>query len=745
MRKRPLCFLALVLAAVLLFLDKGGLSGKGKPPDHPVIQELIEKGEPVEVFGEADRWETYETGQYLYLKHTILPYSGEQIPLHGVKVKIRERKKWKTGELVRVRGVLTLPEKGRNPGQFDSRAYLACRDIYFQVEKGNAESTGGEAAPLGFALQLVREYLERGLDRAAPVREAGVLRAMLLGEKKEAGEEIRLLYQISAMSHLLAVSGLHVALLSRGIQRVLRLAGMGIYGSLLVSAVLLIFYGMLAGGSVSAIRAVILFCLSCGARLLGRTYDGMTALAAAASLLLISNPQWLYDSGFQLSFGAVLGVTAVRRGLFGPGEGGKGKKKGVKNRIREGAEAGVAVWLTTLPLMLYYFYEISLYGFLINLFVIPTAGIVLGSGLLGGILGGIPVLDPIARVAAFPAVLLLRSYEGISRAAAQLPGAVLILGRPKGWAIALYYACLLMFCFRKKMFGRIRGEKRVKFALGAAFLVSLFLLARQPREGTEITMLDVGQGDALAIETEQGGCVMTDGGSTSEYQAGKYRILPYLKYRGVREVDLWILSHPDLDHYSGFLEILQASAKGETALRVETLLLPAWMRGGQVERELIQAARAAGTSVVYGKEGDRIRLGGSELTILHPDGEDYGEDPNGGSLTFLLEAEGRKGLFTGDLTGEQEKKLLGRVGDCDFLKAAHHGSASSTGEEFLSEVRPELTLVSSGADNPYGHPSPDFLQRVRESGSHTLGTQELGAVRIRLQNGAMEVEMAGGQ
>ena len=202
MRKRPLCFLALVLAAVLLLLDKGGLSGKGKPPDHPVIQDLIEKGEPVEVFGEADRWETYETGQYLYLKHTILPYSGEQIPLHGVKVKIRERKKWKTGELVRVRGVLTLPEKGRNPGQFDSRAYLACRDIYFQVEKGNAESTGGEADPLGFALQLVREYLERGLDRAAPVREAGVLRAMLLGEKKEAGEEIRLLYQISAMSHL---------------------------------------------------------------------------------------------------------------------------------------------------------------------------------------------------------------------------------------------------------------------------------------------------------------------------------------------------------------------------------------------------------------------------------------------------------------------------------------------------------------------------------------------------------------
>lgn len=744
MRKRPLCFLVLVLMAVLLILDKGGLSGKGKPPDHPVIQELIEKGEPVEVFGEADRWETYETGQYLYLKHTILPYSGEQIPLHGVKVKIRERKKWKTGERVRVRGVLTLPEKGRNPGQFDSRAYLACRDIYFQVEKGNAESTGGEADPLGFALQLVREYLERGLDRAAPAREAGVLRAMLLGEKKEAGEEIRLLYQISAMSHLLAVSGLHVALLSRGIQRVLRLAGMGIYGSLLISVILLIFYGMLAGGSVSAVRAVLLFCVSCGARLLGRTYDGMTALAAAACLLLISNPQWLYDSGFQLSFGAVLGVTAVRRGLFGAREK-RGKKGGLKNRIREGAQAGAAVWLTILPLMLYYFYELSLYGFLINLFVIPTAGIVLGSGLLGGILGGIPVLEPIARTAAFPAVLLLRSYEGISRAAAQLPGSVLILGRPKGWAIALYYVCLLMFCFRKKISERLRRKKKMEPVLGTVLFISAFLLAWQPRKGTEITMLDVGQGDALAIETEQGGCVMADGGSTSEYQVGKYRILPYLKYRGVREVDLWILSHPDLDHYSGLLEILQASAKGETVLQVETLLLPAWMRGGQAERELLQAARAAGTAVVYGKEGDRIRLGDSELTILHPDGEDYREDPNGGSLTFLLEAEGRKGLFTGDLTGEQEKKLLGRVGDCDFLKAAHHGSASSTGEDFLSEVRPELTLISSGADNPYGHPSPEFLQRVREAGSHTLGTQELGAVRIRLQKGAMEAEMAGGR
>ena len=160
---------------------------------------------------------------------------------------------------------------------------------------------------------------------------------------------------------------------------------------------------------------------------------------------------------------------------------------------------------------------------------------------------------------------------------------------------------------------------------------------------------------------------MTDGGSTSEYQAGKYRILPYLKYRGVREVDLWILSHPDLDHYSGFLEILQASAKGETALRVETLLLPAWMRGGQVERELIQAAPGGRDICCLRERGGRDPyLGGSELTILHPDGEDYGEDPDGGSLTFLLEAEGRKGLFTGDLTGEQEKKLLGRVGTAIF-------------------------------------------------------------------------------
>ena len=134
MWKRPLCFLALVLAAVLLLLDKGGLPGRERPRDHPVIQDLIEKGEPVEVFGEADRWET-ETGQYLYLKHTILPYSGEQTPLHGVKVKIRERKKWKTGELVRVRGVLTLPEKGRNPGQFDSRAYLDPETFIFRWKK----------------------------------------------------------------------------------------------------------------------------------------------------------------------------------------------------------------------------------------------------------------------------------------------------------------------------------------------------------------------------------------------------------------------------------------------------------------------------------------------------------------------------------------------------------------------------------------------------------------------------------
>lgn len=787
MVKRPLCLFVLLWMAALRALGAAGLLREEGPPKEPALQACLNQRVRIELYGEVERWEDYDAAQYLYLKHAILPDSGKQIPLEGVKVKTKEKQAWRPGNLVRARGFLTLSDTADNPGQFDRRSYDKLRGVDYVLEEASA-ALYREQRDLGACLLLeVKEWLKRGISRTAPEPEAGLLKAMLLGEKKEADEELKLLYQISSISHLMAVSGLHVSLLGGIFRRILEVLGFGARGAAAGAFLLLLPYAFLVGGSVSALRAVILFGVAVGARILGRTYDILSALALAAFLILLENPAWMYDSSFLLSFGAVLGITQVRSCLF-PGDEvfgekpGQGRKRGGRRsssrllrRMRdglsplgarlgmvlgEGAKAGIALWLTTLPIVLYFFYEVSLYGILLNLFLIPTAGAVLGCGLAGSLLGGTGWLAFLGRAAAIPAVALLRLYEQAARLLQSLPYPTVILGRP-GWAgILCYYLLLAALCLLRKRGkkGRTgggdgcgksfrRGRKsgsslRVRLLRRASpFLLlplAAGLLTFRPGTGVEVAMLDVGQGDGLVIETGWGSCYLVDGGSTSEYGAGKYRILPFLKYKGIRRVDLCILTHPDADHCNGMLELLRMAGERETSLKIGGLLLPAWMRGGEAEERLLLAAEKAGAKVRYAKAGDSLTDRELTLAFLHPDEGDYSRDPNGGSLSFLLTYKGRKGLFTGDITGEQEGKLL-EAGSCDFLKVAHHGSASSTGEEFLRSVSPRLALISSGEGNSYGHPAKETLKRLEEAAVCVLNTQELGAVWLKLGEKKLEV------
>ncbi len=810
MVKRPLCLFVLLFMAALWMAGRWGPSREEAPDtfSEAVLAPYLRGEKQATIYGEVQRWEDYDTAQYLYLKNAILPDSGEQIPLQGVRVKSEERKTWSPGNMVCAQGFLVLPEEADNPGQFDRRSYDGLRGVFYVLEEAQATLVRDTRDEGACALLAVKSWLGQGISRAAPQEAAGVLRAMLLGEKGEASQEIKLLYQLSSMSHLLAISGLHISLLGEGTRKLLQLLGVGVYGAYAGAFLLLVPYALLVGGSVSALRAVILFGMGAGARFLGRTYDLLSALALAAFLILLQEPGWLYDSSFLLSFGAVLGITLVRSCLFPADSGEKknssGRKQGSQGQscrlktgrggqavrrlgtkiraglcrqLSQGLGAGTALWLTTLPVVLYFFYEVSLYGILVNLLVIPTAGLVLGFGLLGGLLAGVEALAWLGRLVALPSVFLLELYEQIARLVSRLPYPTLILGRPGWGAILGYYGILLALCiWRKRAAARgakaashrektaaretktaaretkaaAHGEKaaiREKGAArplgGAAQLLllgtALALFLVRPGEGVKVTMLDVGQGDGLVITTGWGSCYLVDGGSSSVYQAGRYRLLPYLKYQGIQMVDLCIMTHPDGDHVNGLLELLQMIARRETSLRIEGILLPGWMEGSQEEQELCLAAREAGAFIHYARAGDQITDGELSLEILHPDQGDYRQDTNGGSLSFLLEYRGRRGLFTGDLTGEQEEKLLSRLQSCDFLKVAHHGSASSTGEALLQAVRPLLALISSGEDNAYGHPSPETLRRLEKAGSRCLGTQELGAIELHLDSDGLQV------
>ena len=244
-------------------------------------------------------------------------------------------------------------------------------------------------------------------------------------------------------------------------------------------------------------------------------------------------------------------------------------------------------------------------------------------------------------------------------------------------------------------------------------------------------MLDVGQGDGLFLRTEGGTACLIDGGSSDIKQVGRYRILPFLKERGVGRLDYVLVTHTDGDHISGIRELLeQAGEPG--GIRVETLLLSEQSAAEEAGLQLIELAAQAGTSVRQIEAGMVLADGSASISCIHPGRGSFYADKNAGSLVLRLTYGDFSILLTGDLeeTGEREILDAGEELTCDVLKAGHHGSRFSTTEEWMEKAAPKLTLISCGKNNSYGHPHEETIARIREAGSGVLMTPEQGAVTI---------------
>lgn len=242
----------------------------------------------------------------------------------------------RTGMIIQVRGELERVSAPRNPGEFDSQQYYACQGIYYFLKNGIIQKKSRSYSRYGQFLTDLRERITGILEEAAG-EDAGIYQAMLLGEKSSLDEEVKLRYQMAGMVHILAISGLHISVLGMGLFSLLKKLslGNGLAGFLSLSVILQ--YGMLTGSSVSAMRAVCMFVLAIGARILGRSYDLLTALAASAILLLLDTPAYLYSSSFLLSFGAVAGLGIVAPAL---------------NRLVESDRAWVKTLLSSLAVQL---------------------------------------------------------------------------------------------------------------------------------------------------------------------------------------------------------------------------------------------------------------------------------------------------------------------------------------------------------------------------------------------------------
>ena len=492
------------------------------------------------------------------------------------------------------------------------------------------------------------------------------------------------------------------------------------------SCAVLILYAVLTGGSISAVRAAVMFLIRMGAEVTGREYDGLTAAGTAVLLMLSFNPLQLFDAGFLLSFGAVLGVYLILP--FWQTEGEAKWKRTIKMSL--------SVQLAVLPIMLYYYYEISPYSIFWNLLAVPLAGIVLACG-FAGILTGTVVSGGLwpARISYGISGLILGIYEEGSRIMLEIPGARWVAGRPGTVQILAYYMVLavMLACFR---FGK---KKAAYTGILAAVLLMGFPHGRAGE--LEIYMMNVGQGDAFFLRGPKGGTYLIDGGSSTVSDVGKYRIEPFLKSEGVGKLDYVWVSHGDIDHLGGIEEMLKRQKYG---IRIERIVLPGERFWDEKLYEFAQTATEYGAKVYTVEAGQILREGEMELFCIWPgdekEKEEMPEPGNEASMVLALRYRRFDMLFTGDLENDAEDTVSARIGELqeqkklsdrfEVLKVGHHGSRNATSERLLEITRPDAAWVSAGEKNRYGHPHEEVLERLANWGVSLYNTKDGHAVKL---------------
>ena len=712
MTKRPLLLAFLLAAFLILMLGERGLPASRQPE--------LSDGETVTLTGIVEEIAEKENSRQIRLSHIYL--SSDLSYQRQVLVYENQQTTLKIGYKVKAAGSYAPLEEASNPGQFDQKAYYEARGIGMVLKK--AKLTVIEAKENIFFQKLyeLRSFWAQNLEKITGKEEAALLKAMLLGEKSSLKKEQKELYQSGGISHILAISGLHISLVGMLLYRFLRKKKRSYPFSALVSGSCMVVYGFLTGFGVSAKRAVFMFLVYLGAELLGETYDVVSALALSGLLILAEQPLQLFQCGFQLSFlsvGAVaLGYPALQ------------KRLGWKKKAAMSLLSGLSVTLFTLPCTLYWFYEWMPYAVFLNLIVIPLVPVVFLSGAAGMLTGGVSVAAGMFLAGASAGVL--RFFQTLLERTEVLPGSRAIIGQPELWQIALYYVLVGAAVWGGRCRARKKNQHRIEVRI-FFIIFALCILCLPFHRPVEVTFLDVGQGDAVFLRTEAGTTCLIDGGSTTVSDVGTYRLLPFLKSRGVSSLDYLFLSHMDADHINGAEELLKDQFRG---IPIRHLCLSA-LPGDETRERLEKEARLFGTELCYISRGTVFREKGAEIRCLSPVKDQKKEDENENSEVLMVEISGLRILFTGDLGEEGEQELLEAGTDlrAAVLKVGHHGSRFSTGEDFLEAVSPGFAVISCAEDNRYGHPAPETVERLERAGCRIFYTMKSGAVTLYPVNG----------
>lgn len=551
-------------------------------------------------------------------------------------------------------------------------------------------------------------------------RRAALVESLILAQQAGLDDAVRERFANSGLSHILAISGLHVGLVAGVVLLLARLLRLPTLTAEAAAAAAATGYVLLLGAPPPAARSALQLLLVLASRRLQRPADPLALLAAGALAILAVTPLAALDAGFQLSFAGVAGIVVLRPRCMAV----LGRLR--PKWLREALATGAAATAVTTPVAALQFGRIAPIALVANVPAVPIGGLAVPAAALALAVGAVAPAP--GRFLADGAGVLLDALDGVARVAAAVPGghAAVSPDLVLAWALAAAAAVIAARWLAAS------GRARAWAGAGAATAVLVgwpALLGLRGAGEVEIVAIDVGQGDGLAIRSPAGRWVVVDAGPRSDdFDAGRARMVPFLRSRGVRRVEALILTHPHADHIGGAQAVLDA-------LPVGAVLDPAVASGTALYLATLEDARRHGSRWLAARDGRRFQLDGMTIDFLAPPAGvlDDRLDPNDFSTAFVLRYGHFAALFMGDAPITTEERILAEQGASirvAVLKVGHHGSRTSTSEALLEAAAPQVALVSVGRRNRFGHPAPEVMARLARHGVRTLRTDRQGTLRV---------------
>ena len=735
-----------ILFALMVFMA-GAFRYAGVTQDLPGnhLSRFPDFGERVALTGRvADEPDVFAEKVRIILEAREVAWEGNRAEVFGrVLVTVKEgADDIGFGDLVTVRGRLRQPEPARNPGAFDYRTYLERRGVSALLSVRKRESIQrlekGEARAFFSGVVLpIRRSIRSTVDRNLLGAPAALLKGLLLGEKHALPKEVRAAFNRVGVSHVLAVSGLHVGLIAGIFFFVFRLFGLTRRRATWVTVAALIVYVFVVDLRPSVVRASVMAGLILIAFTIERDTDLWNVLGVAALIILLIGPQSLFDVGFQLSFGAVGSIALLYTPITGAIHRVFGKPtKTWMQWVVAAVSVSAAAQIGTGPFVALYFNRLPLLSVAANLIVVPTIGIIVTLGLLACAFGF--WLVPFATALNALNWAFLSGLIGVVQALSKIPRTSLPVPSPSPMFFAGYYGAIALILWSQK-FPPVR---KVLLFL-ALFGINVYIWKDVFREDRlEVVFLDVGQGDALFLRFPNGRTMLVDGGPRTRYfDAGKYVLAPFLRHQGIRKIDIVAPTHSDNDHIGGLVSILEE-------FPVAHVLDSGQYADSWTDDRFYELVEEKGIARHIVSAGDSlIGLGGVGAFVLHPAPKFVSQEcdapmgRNNTSVVLRITYGGTSLLLTGDAEREAERFFLGwkdRL-PTTVLKVGHHGSSGSSSRAFLNAVRPEIAILSVGAWNRFGHPSEEVLKKLNEVGAKIYRTDRMGAITVEVGEGWMKV------